>query len=139
MQTPILVKGNCNCGQVTFEAGAPSADVYVCHCSICRRATGTIGVTVIVVPTSDFSWKSGTELTKHWKMPGQDWQCTFCTECGSHLPGKNDEASVYIPAGLISEGQEYLRVAHHIWVSSRAPWHRIGDSGPQHQEGLGAP
>ncbi len=39
---------------------------------------------------------------------------------------------MFVPAGLISEGGEALRVAHHIWVDSKAGWDEIGDSGKQH-------
>ena len=138
MKSKGVVKGHCNCGQVTFEVRTASPNIYVCHCSICGRATGSIGVTVLVVPTGDFKWTSGEQLLKRWTKPGHDWQCSFCTECGSHLPGENDAKSVYIPAGLINQGQERLKVAHHIWVSSKAPWHHIGDAGEQHEEAKGA-
>jgi hypothetical protein len=41
---------------------------------------------------------------------------------------------MFVPAGLITEGGENLRVAHHIWVGSKAVWDEIGDTGKQHAE-----
>jgi len=39
---------------------------------------------------------------------------------------------MFIPAGLIVQGAEHLRVAHHVWVGSKAAWDEIGDAGRQH-------
>jgi hypothetical protein len=52
------------------------------------------------------------------------------------VPGANDKSRMFIPAGLISDGGAALRVAHHIWVDSKAAWDEIGDSGKQHAEGF---
>jgi hypothetical protein len=41
---------------------------------------------------------------------------------------------MFVPAGLISEGGESLRVKHHIWVDSKAVWDEIGDTGERHRE-----
>ena len=62
------------------------------------------------------------------------WQTWFCQECGSPVPGINDESRMFITAGLIIEGGETLFVEHHIWVDSKAKWDEIGDSGRQHRE-----
>jgi hypothetical protein len=50
------------------------------------------------------------------------------------LPGANDESRMFVPAGLISDGADDLRVIHHIWVDSKAGWDEIGDRGKQHPE-----
>jgi hypothetical protein len=62
----------------------------------------------------------------------RSWQCWFCRVCGSPLPGVNDKSRTFVPAGLISQGGEDLRIAHHIWVGSKAVWDEIGDAGKQH-------
>ena len=59
-----MIKGSCNCGEVTFEVHAEVKDVYVCHCSICRKATGANGIAVIVVDNEDFHWSSGQDQVK---------------------------------------------------------------------------
>ncbi len=129
-------RGHCNCGAVSFAIAQPIADIYVCHCSLCRRATGTMGVAVVVVPNAALVWQSGEDLIQRWLMPGHDWECRFCRVCGSPLPGRNSDDTSYVPVGLLSEGAEGLQVKHHIWVSSKAPWHCIGDAGKQHPEGF---
>ncbi len=133
-----MASGACNCGAVAFEIDADPADIYFCHCSICRRATGSNGIAVVVVDNAAFRWTRGEEQIATWKKPDADWQFWFCRVCGSSLPGANDEARMFIPAGLISEGGEALRVMHHIWVDSKASWDEIGDSGQQHPEAIGS-
>ena len=44
---------------------------------------------------------------------------------------------MYVPAGLITVGDEGLKVAHHIWVDSKATWDEIGDNGEQHKQAFG--
>ena len=41
---------------------------------------------------------------------------------------------MFVPAGLIIDGDENLKVAHHIWVGSKAIWDEIGDCGRRHPE-----
>ena len=129
-----MVFGECNCGAVTFEINADLSDVYVCHCSICRRSTGSNGIAVVVIENQAFRWRSGEDQIATWKKPDADWQTWFCRNCGSPVPGINDDARMFVPAGSLSQGGESLTVKHHIWVDSKAVWDEIGDSGQQHPE-----
>ena len=129
-----MARGACNCGAVAFEIDADLSQVFVCHCSICRKATGANGIAVVMVDNAAFRWLRGEDQITTWKKPDADWQGWFCRNCGSPLPGANDAARMFVPAGLIAEGGEHLRVAHHIWVGSKAVWDEIGDDGRQHVE-----
>jgi len=127
-----MARGECNCGAVAFEIHADLSDVFVCHCSICRRSTGSNGIAVVVIDNSAFRWLRGRETVATWKKPNADWQTWFCRTCGSPLPGANDDSRMFVPAGLISEGGDALRITHHVWVDSKAGWDEIGGSGKQH-------
>jgi hypothetical protein len=129
-----MVRGECNCGAVAFQINADVSDVIICHCSICRRSTGSNGIAVIVIDNEAFEWTRGEQQIATWKKPAADWQTWFCQTCGSPLPGENDQSRMFVPAGLILEDGETLRVGHHIWVDSRATWDEIGDSGKRHPE-----
>ena len=131
-----MAAGQCNCGAVAFETDVDPADVYVCHCSICRRFTGSNGIAVVLVDKPAFRWVRGEDRVTVWSKPDGDWSASFCSCCGSATPGPNDERRMYIPAGAIAEGGESLRVRHHIFVHSRADWDVIGDDGKQHRERL---
>ncbi len=129
-----MVTGQCNCGAIAFEIDVDISEVFFCHCSICRKSTGSNGIAVVVIDNDAFRWTQGKEKILTWKKPDGDWQTWFCQTCGSPLPGINDESRMFVPAGLITKGGESLRVAHHIWVSSKAVWDEIGDLGKQHRE-----
>ncbi len=133
-----MATGECNCGAVAFETTSELPGVIVCHCSICRRATGSNGIAVIVVDKTAFRWLRGEDRVASWKKPDADWELWFCRTCGSPVPGKNDDTRMFVPAGLIAQGAESLRVTHHIWVNSRAPWDEIGDAGKQCPEAFEA-
>ncbi len=134
----LMISGQCNCGAVAFtvtdasQTNTQPGGIFICHCSLCRRSTGSNGIAVIVVDNHNFRWVRGEEHICTWRKPVGDWQIWFCRVCGSPLPGVNDPARMFVPAGLISSGADELRVAHHIWVDSKAPWDRIGDDGHQH-------
>lgn len=131
-----MAAGECNCGAVKYRIESDLTDVIECHCSICRRATGANGIAVVLVPLDRFSWVSGEDHVATWKKPNGDWQIWFCKVCGSPVPGENDPTRIFVPAGSLTEGGESLRVAHHIWVGSKAVWDEIGDDGIQHPNGI---
>ena len=113
-----MAKGQCNCGNVSYEVTAQLNDVYVCHCSICRSATGSGGIAVTVVNNEEFQWLSGKEFIRYWKKPGHDWHTSFCKVCGSNLPGANDEQRIYIPVGTLKTGADNLKVKQHLFVEA---------------------
>ena len=133
-----MARGQCNCGAVSFTIDAPLSDVFICHCSICRRWSGANGVAVVIAPRSAFHWLSGEKHIASWAKPDADWRSWFCQICGSALPGENDASHMFIPAGLLTSDTAALRVAHHIWVGSKACWDEIGDDGRRHVEGYKA-
>ncbi len=133
-----MISGQCNCGTISFEAHVDVYDIYMCHCSICQRFTGSTGIPVVIAPIEVFSWVSGEENVKVWKKTNADWEANFCQTCGSAVPGKNDELTMFIPAGAILQGREKLKMAHHIYVDSKPKWEKICDKGKQHPEGFGS-
>ncbi len=137
-QENLMATGECNCGAVSYHIDADISEVYICHCSICRKTTGGAGFAVVVVDNASFSWLSGRENVSYWAKPGHDWHTSFCRRCGSPLPGANDDARMYVPVGTLTAGHEQLAVAHHIFVDSKAGWEEIADNGVQHPEGIGA-
>lgn len=92
------------------------------------------GIAVVVVDNEAFKWMRGENQVLTWKKTIGNWETSFCRVCGSTLPGINDESRMYVPAGLITNGDESLKVVHHIWVDSKAVLDEIGDSGKQHRQ-----
>jgi hypothetical protein len=51
--------GECNCAAISFEISSKISDMYICHCSICRRSTGSGGIAVLLIKNSAFSRLGG--------------------------------------------------------------------------------
>ncbi|MCW8090409.1 GFA family protein [Alteromonas sp. ASW11-130] len=107
-----MTQGSCNCGRVKFHCSTNIRDVYICHCSICRKSTGSAGIAVSIILNDDFKWIQGKELITTWEKPGHDWQTSFCSRCGSPLPGQNDDIRTYIPVSLLDTGAVKLKIKH---------------------------
>lgn len=91
-----------------------------------------------IVERDKFTWIKGQDKITYWSKPRHDWYSYFCSVCGSALPGENDESNMYLPVGTIAAGHEKLKVAHHMYVDSKASWEIIGDSGVQHPNEFGS-
>ncbi|WP_299981696.1 GFA family protein [uncultured Pseudoteredinibacter sp.] len=128
--------GECNCGAIRYHLKQAPSGVYMCHCSICRKSTGSGGIAVVIVENEHFQWLSGQDVLCHWRKPAHDWHNYFCSVCGSSMPGENDADRMYIPVGTLSEGVDSLRLCHHFFVDSKAAWEPLSESAIQHKEGF---
>ena len=129
------VKGSCLCGGVTFEITPPALFYQYCHCSRCRKATGSAHGASIFLRETQLQWTSGEELVKRRELPEAKYYCTgWCNECGSALPWKTRNGKYYlVPAGALDEdpGVEPTRNVH--W-GSRAQWFKETTELPKHDE-----
>src|SRR2546423_13560792 len=83
---PDSVRGSCLCGGITLEVELPFRRANHCHCSRCRKHSGTFGLTQGRVPRSQFKLLSGEELIRVFRPQGGKVKA-FCSECGSSLLG----------------------------------------------------
>ena len=81
------MKGSCLCGSVKFEIKPPLSVFRYCHCSRCRKASGSAHAANIFVPQAQFAWSAGEDRVNHFKLPGaKTFAVSFCTRCGSRVP-----------------------------------------------------
>jgi hypothetical protein len=66
------LNGSCLCGTVRFEVQPPFERMVHCHCSRCRKATGTGHATNLYVQPSQLQWLSGeASITRYsCRRPG---------------------------------------------------------------------
>ncbi|MBV7327815.1 GFA family protein [Chloroflexi bacterium TSY] len=121
----LVLKGSCTCGGIQFEIRGPFVGIGQCHCSKCRKETGTGSSTFMPVHGEQFTWISGENLVNDYDR---------CQACGSLAPDHNPRRDLYnIPAGLLDDDTG-IQIVDHIFVGSKANWDIIGDSAPQHEE-----
>jgi hypothetical protein len=116
------LKGSCLCGAVTFEVTGPIRGIGSCHCSKCRKVSGTAGNAQFIVPIERFSWVCGEEKTQVFKL-SDGWGPRRCATCGSPIPDTYDGQRMWVQAGLMDDplGTD---IKLHIFCGSRADWDR---------------
>ena len=127
------IRGSCLCGGVRFEVTPPFRIAVHCHCSRCRKHSGTFGLTQARVPRERFRLLQGAELVRVYR-PGAKVKA-FCAECGSSLFGGEwpDDDEVSIRMGAFDDDPG-IRPQFHTFVADRAPWDTITDDLPRYPE-----
>lgn len=129
--------GSCLCGGVRFEITEPFLHSNHCHCSRCRKHSGTFGLTHARVRREGFRLLSGDELIRVWRPDDDGAVKAFCSVCGSSLFGRTwpDGPEISVRLGAL-DGDPSIRPEFHTFVDSRAPWDELPDDGlPRFSEG----
>ena len=123
--------GDCLCGAVRYTVEGEPVRFYHCHCSRCRRATGTGHASNLFV-SGTLTWHSGEELRTLFAVPdAARFANCFCRTCGSRLPrALTDSPLVMIPAGSLDD-EPSLQPQARIFTGSRAAWSCSGDGVPE--------
>jgi hypothetical protein len=126
---PRFLTGKCYCGAVEYAVADEFLYAANCHCSNCRRTTG-----------SAFKPFAGIERRKLAIAKGanelmifgeEDANNTNCRRCGSLLFSVvRGGAFVHVAMGTLVDDPA-IRPTHHIFVGSKAPWFTIADDLPQ--------
>ena len=81
------LKGECLCGQVSWELSGPYEFFGMCQCSRCRKVTGAAFATNLFVKADQFNWISGQDNTGEYALePPNTFGNAFCKNCGSRAP-----------------------------------------------------
>ena len=62
------LKGSCLCGGVAYEMSPPFIFFHHCHCSRCRKSSGSAYGANILVKAAQFRWTRGEELVGRWDL-----------------------------------------------------------------------
>ena len=127
-----MFSGRCECGRAGYRVDGEVENFSHCHCSQCRRLHGAAYVSFAGVRQQDFRYTSGTEdLCSYRSSEGSER--VFCGVCGSSMLVTLDSEpdAMYVALGTADEAPE-LPPAYHIFVGSKAAWHRILDDAPQY-------
>ena len=102
-----------------------------CHCSQCRRATGSAFKTLAGIPRSKLDLTDGGDTLLFYgdKHASHD---VHCGKCGSLLYSVvRKGAYVHVAMGTLAD-EPSIKPSMHIFVGSKARWYEITDNLPQH-------
>ncbi len=123
--------GGCLCGAVRYVVRAAPVNVRICHCGLCRRATGAPFYARAMFPRAAVSITGETGAFSS----SPDLRRRFCTHCGTSLFAERLSRSDMLSVTLGSL-DEPGRIAPtmHIFTSDKVPWISLDDGLPQHRE-----
>lgn len=132
MDTKTKLIGQCYCRSVTYEVHDDFEYAMNCHCSNCRRTTGSAFKPMGGITSDKLRVVSGADSLKH--VGDAETYDTHCQHCGSLLYSLvRDGEYVHVALGTLVD-EPSIRPTHHIYVGSKAPWFEITDDLPQYEE-----
>ena len=121
-----MTSGGCICGAVRFTVTGPMAQPVACHCTQCRKRSGSFSVATsaaredvtVIGPLTWYSYKPGAEYA-------------FCPTCGCQLLFRiAGDPNISIEMGAL-DGATGLRLAGHIFVAEKGDYYDLTDGLPQ--------
>jgi hypothetical protein len=122
-----MISGSCLCGAVRFQISGQLGPAGYCHCSQCRKASGSAFAANAPVRRRYFSFTKGEEMVREYQSSPGKYRA-FCSGCGSPVYSRRDDEpeTLRIRLGTL-DGDPGRRPLAHVFVASKAPWHEITD------------
>jgi hypothetical protein len=107
--------GGCLCGAVRYSVRGEPVRVGRCHCTDCRKESGSAFSVYGQWPIEAFELSG--EISSY---DGRG----FCPRCGSRLlnPAEPGDTLIEIRIGSLDDAPFELKPEHEIWVKRRESW-----------------
>jgi len=118
------VAGSCLCGNVHYSSEAEPVMVAACHCTDCRKQTGSAFTMNVAVPADTLSISGGSVKNfEHEGSSGGKVTRTFCSQCGSSLCLQVEAVPglAFLMAGTLDD-PTWVKPGLEIWCDSKLSW-----------------
>ena len=126
----IKISGSCLCGNITFDYQGEMADAAYCHCTDCRKTTGSAFNISVGLQAAHFKVTKGSPkgYTKTADS-GRDLTRHFCPDCGTPLftSSPSRPGMIYVKAGALND-PSVITPAYQSWTESSVPWAHIPEN-----------
>jgi len=129
-----MYKGSCLCGSVEFSIEQGVTDIIHCHCSLCRKASGSAYATNGFINARDLklSDKNNT-LTFYESSEGK--RKYFCKACGAPIYSSNSQSPERYRLRLGALDSDIAeRPISHNFVTSKANWEDLDAQLPRYEK-----
>lgn len=123
-ETQTVRHGGCACGTVRYEVRGEPKLTGLCHCTDCRKETGSAFLYYADWPREAFS-VNGEYRTYADR--------SFCPECGTRLFHLSED-EVEICLGSLDDAPTEIAPAQEGWIKRREPWLLPVAGASQHHE-----
>lgn len=115
---------HCRCGLVRVTARGEPKRVGLCHCTDCRKESGSAFTFYAIWPAGQFEHEGETA-----GFAGR----RFCARCGSRLFSA-DETEAEIKLGILDEAPTLLTPTYELWTKRREHWLRPVEGAEQYEQ-----
>ncbi len=127
------IKGSCLCGEVKYKSSADPLMIAACHCTHCRKQSGSAFSVNIGVPASSVTI-TGDSLKTYEDIgtSGKPVLRNFCGNCGSPIFSdiKATDGLYFIKVGTLDDSSWVVPGAE-IWCDSKVSWGALDESLPK--------
>lgn len=119
-----IMTGGCQCGRIRYTAALENDEAGLCHCSMCRKATGGFASAIVQVDPDAVSWTHAPDAFDSSPIA----QRLFCRRCGSPLGWRPRDGGIMdLTLGSFDDPSPFMPVAHgggerilEAWLDTRA-------------------
>ncbi len=124
-------KGSCLCQRIQYELTAELGDFGYCHCTSCRKASGSAHAANAPIRRANFCLLRGTEVLREFESSPGMFRA-FCTNCGSPIYAYLSKNPDYLGIRLGTLDTPFSKQPlGHKFVAEKAMWEPINDGLPQ--------
>lgn len=129
------ITGGCLCGMVAFEVSGPFTAFHWCHCTRCRKDTGSAHAANLFTRPASIRWLGGENTVRRFDLPeAERFAKAFCEHCGSPVPYVNRSGThLIVPAGSLDSDPGIVPQDNIHW-GSRASWYEAGVEAPRYHD-----
>lgn len=128
-----MLQGGCFCGAIRYETEGEPFHATLCHCSMCRRASGAPAVAWFSVPRGALRIVSGSPV---WHRSSTKAERGFCPLCGTALFFRSNVLLDEIDITIASlDDPALVPPRDQIYTATKIPWIATIEALPAFTEG----
>ncbi|BDX06492.1 GFA family protein [Planctobacterium marinum] len=128
-----MYQGSCLCGGIKIELTGRISDIIHCHCSLCRKNSGTAYATNGFIQSDDLKVLDPENLLGFYEVkPGKKRH--FCSRCASPVFSSNAQNPERLRLRLgILDSDISERPGSHNFMGSKANWDELDAPIPRYE------
>ena len=113
-------EGGCLCGAIRYRTTGAPLRTGICHCSQCRRETGSALPAFVTWPRDRFELLKGKPAGIRLSTIATR---EFCRDCGSPLFWRADTGpNISVNLGSLDDAETMPKPTYQLWTERRVHW-----------------
>ncbi len=124
--------GGCLCGAIRYDCQAEPVMAGHCHCSVCRKLSGTGHCSMLAVPSDSVTFSGAPRYHQYTADSGNEVKRGFCCDCGSPIVAHNEKGMVGLTALCASslDDPSVFQPSMVVYADRAVAWDAIDDKLP---------